>query len=214
MADNYLESKMEELRQAGQRKSAPKRNARALDTLLTQNRSYRGYDKKVVVSHDTLTKIVAVNTKIPSARNQQVLRFKLVTRDSGAEKVLENIKLGGALPELHLPFPGTEPEAFIIVCSTVAESKLVDIDLGISAQSMLLRAVEMGLNGIIIGAFNKAAIIKEFGLELEPLLILAIGKGAEDIRLKPISEGEDQKYYREEGVQYVPKLKLEEIVLP
>lgn len=214
MADNYLESKMEELRQAGQRKSAPKRIARTLDTLLTQNRSYRGYDKKVVVTHDTLTKIVAVNTKIPSARNQQVLRFKLVTRDSGAEKVLENIKLGGALPELHLPFPGTEPEAFIIVCSTVAESKLVDIDLGISAQSMLLRAVEMGLNGIIIGAFNKAAIIKEFGLELEPLLILAIGKGAEDIRLKPISEGEDQKYYREEGVQYVPKLKLEEIVLP
>lgn len=214
MADNYLESKMEELRQAGQRKSAPKRIARTLDTLLTQNRSYRGYDKKVVVTHDTLTKIVAVNTKIPSARNQQVLRFKLVTRDSGAEKVLENIKLGGALPELHLPFPGTEPEAFIIVCSTVAESKLVNIDLGISAQSMLLRAVEMGLNGIIIGAFNKAAIIKEFGLELEPLLILAIGKGAEDIRLKPISEGEDQKYYREEDVQYVPKLKLEEIVLP
>ena len=213
MADNYLESKMEELRQQGQRKSASKGTARTLDTLLTRNRSYRGYDKKVVVTHDTLTKIVAVNSKIPSARNQQVLRFKLVTRDSGAEKVLESIKLGGALPELHLPFPGTEPEAFIIICSTAPESKLVDIDLGISAQSMLLRAVEMGLNGIIIGAFNKAAIIKEFGLELEPLLILAIGKGAEDIRLKPIAAGEDQKYYRTDGVQYVPKLKLEEIVL-
>ena len=214
MADNYLESKMEELRQAGQHKTASKRSPRALDTLLTQNRSYRGYDKKVVVTHDTLTRIVAVNSKIPSARNQQVLRFKLITRDSGAEKVLANIKLGGALPELHLPFPGTEPEAFIIVCSTVAESKLVDIDLGISAQSMLLRAVEMGLNGIIIGAFNKTAIIKEFGLGLEPLLILAIGKGAEDIRLKPISEGEDQKYYREEGIQYVPKLQTADLIIP
>ena len=193
MADNYLESKMEELRQQVQRKTASKGTARPLDTLLTRNRSFRGYDKKVVVTHDTLSKIVAVNAKTPSARNQQVLRFKLVTRDNGAEKVLENIKLGGALPELHLPFPGTEPEAFIIVCSTVAENKLVDIDLGISAQSMLLRAVEMGLNGIIIGAFNKAAITKEFGLELEPLLIIAIGKGAEEIRLKSISEGEDQK---------------------
>lgn len=213
MADNYLESKMEELRQQVQRKTASKGTARPLDTLLTRNRSYRGYDKKVVVTRDTLSKIVAVNAKTPSARNQQVLRFKLVTRDNGAEKVLENIKLGGALPELHLPFPGTEPEAFIIVCSTVAENKLVDIDLGISAQSMLLRAVEMGLNGIIIGAFNKAAITKEFGLELEPLLIIAIGKGAEEIRLKPISEGEDQKYYREEGVQYVPKLRAEELIL-
>ncbi|MBP5205353.1 MAG: nitroreductase family protein [Bacteroidales bacterium] len=213
MADNYLESKMEELRQQVQRKTASKGTARPLDTLLTRNRSYRGYDKKVVVTRDTLSKIVAVNAKTPSARNQQVLRFKLVTRDSGAEKVLENIKLGGALPELHLPFPGTEPEAFIIVCSTVAENKLVDIDLGISAQSMLLRAVEMGLNGIIIGAFNKAAITKEFGLELEPLLIIAIGKGAEEIRLKPISEGEDQKYYREEGIHYVPKLRAEELIL-
>ncbi|MBO4503820.1 MAG: nitroreductase family protein [Bacteroidales bacterium] len=213
MADNYLESKMEELRQAGQRKAAAKGTPRTLDTLLTRNRSFRGYDKKVVVTHDTLTKIVAVNTKIPSARNQQVLRFKLVTRDSGAEKVLENIKLGGALPELHLPFPGTEPEAFIIICSTIPENKLVDIDMGISAQSMLLRAVEMGLNGIIIGAFNKATIIKEFGLELEPLLIIAIGKGAEDIRLKPISEGEDQKYYREEGIHYVPKLRAEDLIL-
>jgi len=213
MADNYLESKMEELQRAGQQKTGVKRAPRSLDTLLGQNRSYRGYDKKVVVTHDTLGKIVAVNSKIPSARNQQVLRFKLVTRDSGADKVLENIKLGGALPELHLPFPGTEPEAFIIICSTVAESKLVDIDLGISAQSMLLRAVEMGLNGIIIGAFNKAAIVKEFQLELEPLLILAIGKGAENIRLKPISEGESQKYYREEGIQYVPKLQLEDLIL-
>lgn len=213
MADNYLESKMEELRQQVQRKTASKGTPRTLDTLLTRNRSYRGYDKKVVVTRDTLSKIVAVNAKTPSARNQQVLRFKLVTRDNGAEKVLENIKLGGALPELHLPFPGTEPEAFIIVCSTVAENKLVDIDLGISAQSMLLRAVEMGLNGIIIGAFNKAAITKEFGLELEPLLIIAIGKGAEEIRLKSISEGEDQKYYREEGVQYVPKLRAEELIL-
>lgn len=213
MADNYLESKMEELRQAGQRKAASKGTPRTLDTLLTRNRSFRGYDKKVVVTRDTLTKIVEVNAKTPSARNQQVLRFKLVTRDSGAERVLANIKLGGALPELHLPFPGTEPEAFIIVCSTVAENKLVDIDLGISAQSMLLRAVEMGLNGIIIGAFNKATIIKEFGLELEPLLIIAIGKGAEEIRLKPISEGEDQKYYRKEGIHYVPKLRAEDLIL-
>lgn len=89
---------------------------------MTKNRSYRGYDKNVVVGHSTLEKIVSVNTKIPSAKNQQVLRFKLVTRDNGAEKVLENIKLGGALPELHLPFPGTEPEAFIIICSTAPKA--------------------------------------------------------------------------------------------
>ena len=157
---------------------------------------------------------MTVNTKIASAKNQQVLRFKLITRDSGADKVLQNIKLGGMLPELHLPCPGTEPEAFIIICSTVPESKLVDIDLGIAAQSMLLRAVELGLNGLMIGAFNKAVLKQEFALELEPLLILAIGKGAEEIRLTPIPENEGRAYYREKGIHYVPKVRIEDLILP
>lgn len=211
MADNYLESKFEELRNGGNKKSTPR--VHHLETLLSKNRSYRGYDKKVVVTQSTLEKIVSVNTKIPSARNQQCLRFKLVTRESGAEQVLQNIKLGGALPELHLPFEGTEPEAFIIVCSTLPESKLVDIDLGISAQSMLLRAVEMGLNGIIIGAFNKTNIMNAFSLPYEPLLILAIGKGAETIRLTEISENESHNYYRKDDIHYVPKVKMEELIL-
>ncbi|MBO7587063.1 MAG: nitroreductase family protein [Bacteroidales bacterium] len=213
MADNYLESKMEELRQTGQKEPAAK-HTRSLETLLTLNRSYRGYDKKVVVGRSTLEKIVTVNTKIPSAKNQQVLRFKLITRDSGADKVLQNIKLGGMLPELHLPCPGTEPEAFIIICSTVPESKLVDIDLGIAAQSMLLRAVDLGLNGLMIGAFNKAVLKQEFALEMEPLLILAIGKGAEEIRLTPIPENEGRAYYREKGIHYVPKVRIEDLILP
>ncbi len=212
MADNYLESKFEEFRNGGAQKQTSKKT-HFLENLLLKNRSYRGYDKTVVVGHGTLEKIVSVSTKTPSARNQQVLRFKLVTRDSGAEKVLSNIKLGGALPELHLPFTGTEPESFIIICSTVPESKMVDIDLGIVVQSMLLRAVEMGLNGIIIGAFNKQKITKTFALPYEPLLILAIGKGAENIRLTSISESDNHNYYRQENIHFVPKVKLEDLIL-
>lgn len=212
MADNYLEKKFEELQQNSSHKSTSKKTT-SLETLLLKNRSYRGYDKNTVVLRSTLEKIVAVNNKIPSARNQQVLRFKLVTQSSGAEKVLENIKLGGALPELHLPFPGTEPDAFIIICSTIPEDRMVDIDLGISAQSMLLCAVEMGLNGIMIGAFNKEEIKTQFALPFEPLLIIAIGKGSEKIRLTSISENESHKYYREDDVHIVPKVKVEDLFI-
>ncbi len=211
MADNYLENKFDEMRSRAARPTI--RKTHNLDTLLSRNRSYRGYDRTVVVGKSTLEKIVAVNTRIPSARNQQVLRFKLVTRDSGATDVLAHIKLGGALPELNLPFAGTEPEAFIIICSTIPENKLVDIDLGISAQSMLLKATDLGLNGIIIGAFNKTKIIEAFGLEHEPLLILAIGKGAENIRLTEIREQESHNYYRENGVHFVPKVTLSDLLL-
>ncbi len=211
MADNYLESKFEAYKKKRSTKNAPQK--RSLESLLLKNRSYRGYDPTVVVGMSALKKIVSVNTKIPSARNQQVLRFKLVTRDSGADGVLHNIKLGGALPELHLPMQGTEPMAFIIVCSTIPESKLVDIDAGISAQSMLLRAVEMGLNGIIIGAFNKTKIMEAFALPYKPLLIIAIGKGNETIRLQEIHAQEDHNYYRENGVHFVPKVVLDDLLI-
>ena len=140
---------------------------------MSKNRSHRGYDASFIVREDQLRRIIEVNTKIPSARNQQVLRFRPVLSDE-APNVLKHIHLGGALPELHLPFPGTEPNAFIIICSTVEENRYVDIDLGISAQSMLLQAAEIGLNGICIGAFGKEQIKQEFRLKLEPLLILAI----------------------------------------
>lgn len=186
MADDYLGRKMEEY--LARTASGP-RNRRPLATLgrlLLKNRSHRGYDARFVVRGDQLRRIIGVNAKIPSARNQQVLRFRPVLADE-APKVLPHIRLGGALPELHLPLPGTEPNAFIIICSTVAEDRYVDIDLGISAQSMLLQAVEIGLNGICIGAFDKEQIRREFGLDAEPLLILALGKGIEKIELTEIA---------------------------
>ena len=211
MADNYLEKKMEEYRS---RSTTPQRQSSAatLNRLLLLNRSHRGYDQHRVVTVEELRRIVSVNTRIPSARNQQCLRYRLVTREE-AHLVLPHIKLGGALPELHLPTEGTEPQAFIIVCSTIEENKWVDMDLGISAQSMLLKGTEMGLNGICIGAFNKAEVTAEFELPYEPVLVLAIGKGAENIQLTHVKEGESQTYYRKDGVHFVPKLGLEDLLL-
>ena len=211
MADNYLEKRYDEVFGKGRVKT--KQVGHTLDELLRRNRSHRGFLKDYKVSRAELERIVAVNTKIPSARNQQALRFKLITHDSGADTVLRNIRLGAALPELHLPFPGTEPEAFVIVCSTKSESHLVDIDLGISLQSMLLKAVEMGLNGLVIGAFNKTSVAEELHLPYPPLAILAVGKGTDRIELTPIDESESHAYYRENGVHYVPKVKLENLII-
>ena len=201
MADGYLEKRYEEVFGKGAKKTVVKHTS--VETLMEKNRSYRGYDQSFEVKRDMLERIVAVNTKIASAKNQQVLRFKLVTKETGAENITQNMKLGGLLPELHLPFPGTEPEAFIIICSTIAENKFVDIDLGI-----------MGLNGIMIGAFNKAKITEAFNLPYEPQLILAIGKGKETIKLQPVDAGDKLAYYRDEnGVQFVPKIRWEQLIM-
>ena len=212
MADNYLEKRYEET--LGNGKTRVKRIGHTVDELLTKNRSTRGYKKAYKVSRHELERIASVCSRIPSARNQQVLRLRLVTHDSGADKVLPLIRMGAALPELHLPYPGTEPEAFIVCCTTVKESKLVDIDLGIALQSMALKAVEMGLNTLMIGAFNKEKLQQALGLELEPLMVLAVGKGTEKIELVPTDEDAPRAYYRRDGVHYVPKVRAEELVIP
>ena len=211
MADNYLERKMEEY-MTRSTSNRPIRVLASLDKLLLKNRSHRGYDSKFIVREDQLRRIIEVNSKIPSSRNQQVLRFRPVLSDE-ASKILPHIRLGGALPELHLPLPGTEPNAFIIICSTVPENHYVDIDLGISAQSMLLKAVEIGLNGICIGAFDKKQIKKEFQLKFEPLLIMAIGKGIEKIELVTVNTQDNLSYYRKNGTHYVPKICTEDLFI-
>lgn len=184
----------------------------ALSRLLLKNRSHRGYDTRFVVRDDQLRRIIGVNARVPSARNQQVLRFRPVLSDE-APKVLEHIRLGGALPELDLPLPGTEPNAFIVVCATVPENRWVDIDLGISVQSMLLQAIEIGLNGVCIGAFDKKEIMRELRLDLEPLLILAFGKGVEKIELTESGADADHDYYRSGGIHYVPKIRPEALII-
>ncbi len=213
MADNYLGNKFDEFYDGSGKKTKHRRHSSiSLDSLLLKNRSYRGFDKNYIVSINELTEIISVNSKLPSARNQQAIRFKPVLSDDAA-KVLSATKWAGALPELHLPLPGTEPNSFIICCTTVPETKWIDVDLGISCQSMLLKAVDIGLNGICIGAFDKEAIKKTFSLIYEPILILAIGKGIETIQLLPISENDNHNYYRKEGIHYVPKVRPDELII-
>ena len=209
MADNYLEKKYEQLQE---KRPVIRRNNLSLDTLLRRNRSYRGYDPTRIVTREELKKLVEATTLVPSGKNQQALRYRLVTAEE-SDKVLPLVRLGGALPELHLPLPGTEPRAFLVICSTIPENPVLDIDLGIAAQSLLLKAVEMGLNGIIIRAFDPGKMQEALGLGLQPLLVIAIGKGAENIYLKPIEAGEPLAYYRKDGVHFVPKLKAEDLIL-
>ncbi len=247
MADNYLEKKFEDLS-----RRAPKvvhKGGPSLDTLMLRNRSTRGFDHGRTVTMEELRQIIEVNTRIASSKNQQALRFRPVTAGRDADLVNANIKMGalfkvqrariaeGAAGEKaaectaagkagadcpELPFPGTEPQAFILVFGTHAEDPSLLIDLGISLQSMSLKAVELGLNCLMIRAFNREAIASLAGPGLVPLAVLAVGKSAEKIFLLPTDgkaanpanpDGHPLEYFRSEGVHYVPKLHLEDILV-
>lgn len=230
MADNYLEKKFEELNSPKTKKKY--KAGPSLDSLLIKNRSTRGYSQDREVTLEELKKIVNVNTRIASSKNQQALRFKLVAAGPEGDFVNENIKMGAlfrvrraANPAISeedcpsLPLPGTEPKAFIVVYGTHPEDSGLLIDLGISLQSMSLKAVELGLNCLMIRAFNREAMsrlvtdaVSDTKDELFPLAVLAVGKSAESIFLVP-GEKSALDYFRKEGIHYVPKLSLEEILI-
>ncbi len=208
MADNYLEKRAEELRNP-----RPKvvRNHPSLESLLKRNRSYRGYDASRAVTEADLLKLLEVVPWVGSGMNAQPLRFKLVYGEAAA-LVHPLVRLGAALPEEHLPHPGEEPSAYIIVCSA-ASGRVVDIDLGIAAQSILLRAVEMGLGGIFILNFKATELAATLQLPLEPLAVIGIGKPLEHIFVVPVKEGTDLAYYRKDGAHFVPKLQVSDLLL-
>ena len=210
MADNYLENRMEDLKAA--KSARVVRNNKSLDTLLKRNRSHRGYDPAVPLSQETLLQIASAATLVPSGMNAQSLRFRLVP-GVDAHLLHPHITLGAALPEEHLPHPGEEPQGYIVICSARKEDKVVDIDLGIAAQSMLLKAVDMGLNGIVILNFRADAVREALDLPLEPLAIIGLGKGLDRIFLLPAHQGDSLKYYRKDGVHYVPKLTVEDLLI-
>ena len=210
MADNYLEKRMEQYRSHSA--ASPGAKKEGLATLLLKNRSTRGYDASYIVRADQLRRIVAVNNKLASARNRQVLRFRLVASDE-AQKVLPFIRMGAGLKELQLPVDGTQPNAFIVVCSTIEPRNSTFVDLGISAQSMLLQAVEMGLNGLCMMDFDADGLVDSLRLPYDPLLVVAIGKSGEKARLIDINEGDAHSYYRENGVHCVPKVVVEDLII-
>ena len=45
------------------------------------------------------------------------------------------------------------------------------------------------------------------------MMIVAIGKGIEKIELKKIAPDESHAYYREDGIHYVPKVGLEDLLI-
>jgi hypothetical protein len=71
----------------------------------------------------------------------------------------------------------------------------------------------MGLNGLCIMDFNAEGLIDSLQLPYKPLLVIAVGKSSEKVQLVDINEDDDHSYYRENGVHYVPKVVLEDLII-
>lgn len=187
--------------------------------LVKQARSHRGFRQDRKVTRQELEHLVECARFTPASRNNQVLKYYLAEKPETVAAIQPLTKWAGALAELHLPRKGAEPVAYIVICldGSLAENPApYQRDVGIVAQTILLAAAEMGLNGCMIGSFAAGELREKLGLPeaIKPQLLLALGEGTDRIVMTDVGEDGSTTYYRDaEDIHYVPKRTLEQLIL-
>ena len=182
--------------------------------LVKKTRTYRRYDRLKVVTGEDLDVLLDCVRYTPSAGNLQRIRYITVNGDAATE-AFGMISLGGYLPAEQKPDAYVAPAAYIVMLTEQdSPDTNLAIDIGISAEAIVLAAAERGIGSCIIRNFNKEYFEKlATGTGYHPALVIALGYPAESIRIVEAQIGDSLKYYRNGNVNFVPKLKVSDLVL-
>ena len=188
--------------------------------LVKTNRSYRGYDGNFKMTIQQLEHLVECARFCPSTVNMQPLKYFLSCDGETNGIILGNVTFAGRLKDImKLPHKGKEPAAYIVVCHDkgIAPDPAGYLkDVGIVSQTMLLAACAEGLGGCMLSSFDPQKLGNDLGLpeSIQPMLVLALGKSDEEIVCVDCEKDGNIAYYRDENdVHYVPKRKLEDLII-
>lgn len=189
-----------------------------LKDLLLSSRSYRSFDESVKITNEMLADWVDHARYAPSSINLQMLKFYTVTDEELCAKMLANTRWAGKIKDMKLPPDGHEPVAYVVICAdkgVISTAEAFEKDVGICAQTIMLAASEDGFGGCMLGSFAPDAVkeLLELDENLVPKLVLALGKPDERVELVDEAPDGSVTYYRENGIHYVPKRKLENILI-
>ncbi len=189
-----------------------------LKDLLLASRSYRSFDESVKISNQMLADWVDHARYAPSSINLQMLKFYTVTDAVLCKNILANTRWAGKIKDMKLPPDGHAPVAYVVICAdknVVPTAENFDKDVGICAETIMLAAAETGFGGCMLGSFAPDAVkeILELGDNLIPKLVLALGKPDERVELVGEADDGSVTYYREDGIHYVQKRNLENILI-
>ena len=187
-----------------------------LKELIQKNRSYRRFHEEVTIGRETLLELVDLARLSASSGNLQPLKYLLADSAYMTQKIFPHLQWAGYLTDWPGPAEGERPTAYIVILHDTTITKTVNCDQGIAAQSILLGATKRGLGGCIIASINKDELQKTLKIpeHLQILLVIALGKPNEKIKIDEIDSEDDIKYWRDDrGIHHVPKRKLKDIIL-
>ena len=187
-----------------------------LHGLVKQNRSYRRFRESVKIERETLRECIELARLSASGANAQPLKYVISNDPTTNAKVFATLSWAGYMPDWPGPSEGERPSAYVVILLDTQLRKDAGCDHGIVSQSILLGAVEKGLGGCILGSIRRQDLSEALLLpsHFEILLVLALGKPAETVRVEKVGADGDIKYWRDEdGVHHVPKRTLDELII-
>jgi len=187
-----------------------------LKELVLKNRSYRRFEQSHKIDAETLVELVEMARLTPSTANLQPLKYLLSFEPERNSVIFQHLAWAGYLKDWPGPIEGERPSAYVIILRDTSINNAETCDHGIAAQTILLGAVERGLGGCIIGNLKRKELVSSLNIpdHLDILLVLALGRPIEDVRMEAVGTDGDMKYWRDEkGVHHVPKRGFQEIIV-
>lgn len=186
--------------------------------LLKTRRTYRRFLQKEV-PQEVLDEILEAARLASSAANKQPLTYIVIRDPQKVEQVFGHTKWAAYLPpEQGQPREGEHPALFIAVVENMDRNRNCDTDAGLAISNMTLAAWNHGVGSCMIGACDKPALSKLFGLTENQVLhtVVAFGYPSHESHIVDIEDSQDPnavKYYLDENRDYVvPKRKLSDVV--
>ena len=184
---------------------------------IKNTRSHRKFtDKKI--SKEEILKILEGARYSSSAKNSQFLRYSYTVDDEKCKKLFSSVSLGGLLKNEDKATFEERPRGFILISAKkdvkTPESRLY-FDVGIATQNIILIADELGYGACIVMSYNKKVFeeILELPEGYDSKVVIILGEAKDIVKLLDSKDEEDTKYFVENGVHYVPKLKLGDLIL-
>ncbi|MCJ7734338.1 MAG: nitroreductase family protein, partial [Anaerolineales bacterium] len=187
-----------------------------MNGLTLSNRSCRRFKQGHLITDKKLYRLINLVRQSASSANLQPLKFVLSNSEEKNHLIFPSLSWAGYLKDWAGPEDGEKPAAYIILLGDTDLAKSFQYDAGIASQSITLGAAEMGLGACLISSIKRDALRNVLSIpdRYEILLVIALGKPAEEVMLEAIGEDGDVKYWRDEKDRHhVPKRGLEELIL-
>ena len=180
---------------------------------VTKRRSIRCF-QDLPVPYEALEKCVDAGRLAPSGRNRQLWEYVIVDDENLLSQVIDGIMLGaGGATSRH------EPRAYIIILinSTLefelgAAKRVVNYDVGFTAENMILVALEQGLGACPIATFAEAKLKQVLHIpdKYEVALVLALGY-PDEAPVMDVTTGSVEYWTDSHSIRHIPKRKLADI---